>query len=108
MTYYAKAIGVTSLWKVPVGGGEEIKILDALANCFNYAVTGKGIYFNPPPDATGGSSIQFLDLSTGKTQLIAGIEKPVSYGLAVSPDYRTILYSQFERRRDLMLVENFR
>ena len=49
-----------------------------------------------------------MDFSTGTTRLIKVIEKPVYDGLTVSPDYRTILYSQVERGNgDLMLVENF-
>jgi hypothetical protein len=37
------------------------------------------------------------------------IEKPLWQGLAVSPDERSVLYSQIDQQIfDLMLVENFR
>jgi hypothetical protein len=50
-----------------------------------------------------------LKFATGAIELIASIEKPVSSGLAVSPDRRWILYSQVEQAgSDLMLVEHFR
>ncbi|MCC6391518.1 MAG: PD40 domain-containing protein [Bryobacterales bacterium] len=106
--YYSKDNVPESIWKVPVGGGEETRILDAVKP-FSFTVTGRGIYFvKPPDDATGGLSIQLMDFPTGASRLIKAIDKLNYGGVAVSPDYRTILYTQFERRGgDLMLVENF-
>jgi len=105
--YYLKDGMPLSLWKAPVGGGEEIKILDNLRES-SWAVTGKGIYFERSLGANGRSSIQFMDFKTGTSRVIKVIEKPLSYGLTVSPDDRTLLYTPVENRgSDLMLVENF-
>jgi hypothetical protein len=55
------------------------------------------------------ASIQFYHFASGKTQLIAKLEKPVHVGLTVSPDRRWLLYAQHDEvGSDLMLVENFR
>jgi hypothetical protein len=72
-------------------------------------VVEQGIYFISGSDSAAGSSIQFFNFATGKIRPIATTERPVSLGLTVSPDGRSILYSQVDQGgSDLMLVENFR
>ena len=61
------------------------------------------------PDEQGRRSICLHDFVTGKSRKLVTIERPVTYRIAVSPDGRTLLYSQVdETGSDLMLVENFR
>jgi hypothetical protein len=65
-------------------------------------------YFIPSPDAEERFTI-YMNFATGKISLIAQIQKEVMYGFSVSPDERTILYTQVDQEEsDLMLVENFR
>ena len=72
-------------------------------------VVAEGIYFISKPDAKDVSHIRFKDLSTGSVRTIAPIKGKPSWGLTVSPDRRTFLYTQSdESGSDLMLVENFR
>ena len=53
--------------------------------------------------------IRFYEFATRKIQKLLTIERPVHLAIAVSPDGRTILYTQLdEAGSDLMLVENFR
>ena len=60
-------------------------------------------------DEQGRYAIHFLNSDPGKTQTIALISKDVMCGFAVSPDEKTILYTQVDQEgSDLMLVENFR
>jgi WD40 repeat protein len=85
--YYSKDFFGSSLWKVPVEGGEE------------------GVFFN----SAGGTSIQFFNFVTERTTLIAKSEKPAANGLTISPDRQWILFVQADQfGSDLMLVENFR
>jgi hypothetical protein len=106
--FYAKSRDSTSLWKVPKQGGEESQVLESLSYWSNFAVVPQGIFFIPS-DSTGGRSVQFLSFATGNVVRVATIQKPVYVGLAVSPDGRSILYSQIDQAgSDLMLVENFR
>ncbi|MSO21757.1 MAG: DUF5050 domain-containing protein [Acidobacteria bacterium] len=109
--YHARNRNPSSLWKVLVAGGEESLVLDSLSDPQKFVVMDQGIYFIL---ASGdrffsNASIQFYNFASGKTQLIAKLEKPAHVGLTVSPDRRWILYTQNdESGSDLMLVENFR
>ena len=112
--YYTKGrFARASLWKVPVGGGEETQVLESVLAFLNFSVTPQGIYFIPAPDTDepGGSSlIRFFDFATGRATTIHSLPPGVRayFGLTVSPDSRSILYTQDQSQSDLMLVENFR
>jgi len=113
MLYYTKALTATSLWKMPVEGGQATKVLDGLSSYLNVALGGNGLYFVPEENEPATSSIQFLDFGTGQIKPVANLEKRLklnasSAGLAVSPDGRWILCSQVEQSgSELLLVENF-
>lgn len=97
-----------SLWRVPAAGGEEVKVLEPTHPYAGWTVGKQGIYFFTPPDGRGRSDICLYRFATGKTTKILTIERNVYYRIAVSPDERTILYTQFDQAgSDLMLVENF-
>jgi Tol biopolymer transport system component len=107
--FYAKSRDATSIWKIPVAGGEETQVVDSLSFWSNFAITSRGVYFIPTPDATGRTWIQFLEFVGGGITRVSAIEKPVYVGLAAAPDGGSLLYSQIdEQGSDLMLVENFR
>ena len=106
LLYCQKTATSSPVWKVPVEGGEETKVLDSVGARL-FAVTDQGIYFisiaGPDP------SLQFFNFATETTKEIAKIESPTDHGLSVSPDGRSILYTQTdEAGSDLMLVEDFR
>jgi WD40-like Beta Propeller Repeat len=104
--YYAKEPFTSTLWRIPVGGGDEVQILKSVIG-FGFALANKGIYFEQP-NSNGTSSIQFLSFATNKAVVLATIPRPLSSGLSVSPDEQYLLYTQFDRTgSDLMLVENF-
>jgi hypothetical protein len=95
-----------------VQGGETQQILDSIADpgWSSCEVVEDGIYFISSPDAKSGYSIQFLNTNTGKIRRIASLGKLGTCDLTVSPDHRSILYTQADREGEanLMLVENFR
>jgi len=96
----------TSLWKVPVEGGDETSVLESVC-CLNFAVVDRGLYFIPEPHQEH-SSVQFLSFATGKILTIAALTGVSAYGSSVSPDGRWLLYSQYEPQgSDLWMVENF-
>jgi Tol biopolymer transport system component/predicted Ser/Thr protein kinase len=106
--YYMKTEGPSSLWKVPVGGGEETEVLASVAGR-SFAVVDKGIYFISLPSSSSDHLIQFLNLANGKINRVAATRESPPYGLTVSPDEQSFLYSEFDSSgSDLMLVENFK
>jgi Tol biopolymer transport system component len=96
------------VWRTPVGGGEETKVLDSVHCGGLCAVVEQGIYFFAKPDEKGQSDIRFYEFATGGIKKILTIGQHVAPWIAVSPDGRTILYTEIETGSDLMLVENFR
>ena len=98
-----------SLWRVPVEGGEESQVLESLFGGI-YEVVEDGVYFVPPSTPEAGFSVQFLRFATGAVEHVMSLERqPGGKTLSVSPDGRSILYSQMEDfQSDIMLVENFR
>jgi len=106
--YYSKAANPGGLWKVPVGGGAETEVFRSLT-FQNFAVASDRIYFIPRPDTQGHYSIYAYTFATGKSSLLSAVSGELGYGIAVSPDGKTLLYSQIDRRgSDLMLVDNLR
>jgi serine/threonine protein kinase len=105
--YYTKGDFSGGLWKMVVGGGEERQVLPFVA-WRAFSLIHEGIYFIAGPGAVGKSSIQFLSFATGKVKTVALTSGLLVEGLAVSPDGRSILFSQIDQSvSDLMLVEHF-
>ncbi len=105
--YYAKSCDVPGLWKVPVQGGEETRVLEQLApdECTSWGVTAEGIYFYNETT----KAIEFFSFATHRTTQMAKPEKEPRCFLSLSPDGRWILYSQVDQHTSrIMLAENFR
>lgn len=108
--YYLKSLTDTAVWRMPIGGGQATIVLEGLSDYRNLAILKSGLVFVPIRNT---SSLEFLSFATGKITPLANFERPIAVGafsgLAVSPDPRLILYTQFEQAgSELMLVENFR
>jgi Tol biopolymer transport system component/DNA-binding winged helix-turn-helix (wHTH) protein len=111
--YYAKGRLAVGIWRIPVAGGEETLVLDHhRAGYWRYwTVTEQGIYF-ATAEMPARPLLEFFSFATGKVTLVAALEKQIQsgiWGLTVSPDGRSILYTQYDQRgSDIMLMENFR
>jgi Tol biopolymer transport system component len=111
--YYAKNLNVPGIWRVPVDGGEETRVLDQPKGGYwgYWAVVDGGIYF-ANMEVLSRPIIEFFSFANGRRKQIATMEKGGAIwtpGLAVSPDQRSILYTQVDQNvSDITLVENFR
>ena len=110
--YYVKSLTDTSLWKMPLEGGQAVKVFEGLSNYINLALLDSKVVFVPTPYRSG-SSLQLFSFATNKITPLANFDKRLDFGsnggVAVSPDDRWVLYTQFDQAgSELMLVENFR
>jgi len=110
--YYAKGRLSSAVWRVPVAGGEERPVsesVQSLRDPTNFAATAEGIYTAASQDALRGFHLQFYRFTTGKPEMLGRIDAPLGTGMAVSPDERRLLFTDYAvRRGDLMLVDDFR
>jgi Tol biopolymer transport system component len=105
--YYTKTDPVSGLWRASVSGGEETRILEAVAQR-SFAVVKDGVYYFAPPGTSGRSPLQFLNFTSARTITIGSTDKPIWLYMDVSRDGRWLIYSQRDQRiQNLMLVENF-
>lgn len=109
--YYAKGQEVPGLWRIPTTGGEEAEVISALKPGYwgYWAVVEDGIYYL---DMAPKPGINYFDITTLRsTRVFDLVNRPPwgAPGLAISPDKKTILYTQMDAlNSDIILVENFR
>lgn len=107
--YYLKGrASPQPLFARPVAGGPETKIVDQVHSRF-FAVAEDGVYYFTPPDAAGGFALRHLEVSRRRTRELVRLDSEPWLGLTVSPDRRTVLFTQLKQTNDdLFLIENFR
>lgn len=97
------------IWRQPIEGGQETKVVNVPVSWGHWALAKSGIYFvnqaGPKP------VIQFYRFGNKRIMNIATLERPLApeeSGLDISPDERTILFLQIVSNKNINLVENFR
>ena len=113
--YYAKGYAAPGIWRVPVGGGQEVEVVHDLTAGLNghWTVRNNKIYYATSlADLNAQSmSLYFFDIATGKTKLVSKVEIPPAFGspgMDVSPDGKQLLFvAQQNSNADLEIVENF-
>ena len=84
--YLVRNEGVDGLWRMPVNGGPEARVVDSLVR-FNYVATDNGVYYMPRAGGPGRStSVQYFDFATRRQSEIAAFDAPGDLGMAISPD----------------------
>ena len=95
------------IWKMPLSGGDEERVLDQVKGWAVWALSPRGIYFIDRPE-NDKASIKFFDFATHKKIRIGEVDKPTP-GLALSPDGKLLLYSRNEfEDYEIRLAKNFR
>jgi len=112
--YFTKSDGIGPLWRMPVEGGEEAQVLPSVGGR-DFAVAARRVYFIEHTER--GGLLRFLELGSRRTRTLTLTELGNGWfpSLTVSPDERSIIYSQDPDKlvrtqygSRLMLVENFR
>lgn len=103
----------TGIWRIPVDGGEEIKVFDpgplaGNVHPLNFWITEGGVYFSNR-SATPDPAIEFYSFANKQTTKLLSLEKSKFYGMiTASPDDKWILWPQVDQvQNEIMLVENF-
>ena len=106
--YYAKTPrSPTSIWRVPIAGGDETVVVDGLSYSSNFAVGERGLYFMSRGVSSSDTSIEYFDLSTRKRTRLGAIGKRWWFGIALSPDEQSLMYSVVDRiDSNLMTVDS--
>jgi Tol biopolymer transport system component/DNA-binding winged helix-turn-helix (wHTH) protein len=112
--YYAK-VESPSIYKMPLLGGEEERVLDRGAGgsgWSNWALARNGIYFRDAKKSKDDNYIgllNFFDFATKKITTVSTLDQPGGLGIGLSADGRSILYDgKSEAESSIMLVKNFR
>lgn len=112
--YYAKGRGAAGLWRKRLPKGDEEPVMDRLKPGYwgYWAVVENGIYFADQEVSSGPGGIFFYDFAGRKVRLISRVDKPFAVtdsGFTVSPDRRSILYTQIDQSgSDIYLVDRAR
>jgi Tol biopolymer transport system component/DNA-binding winged helix-turn-helix (wHTH) protein len=104
--YTADRVGVSVLRRLNLATKEETEIAQGVLRR-GYFATNDGVYYiSGGPFAS--QSLNFFKTTSGSTEMLLKLEKPVADGIALSPDGRDLFYSQIDYSgSDLMLVKNF-
>ena len=106
--YYAKGPAPFSIWRVPVDGGAEVHVVDGLSYSINFAVGERGLYFVAFGDTGDKPSVDFFDFATGKRSTLVRLDKPFWFGMTLSPDERSLVFSLVDSAgSNVMLVDRF-
>jgi Tol biopolymer transport system component/DNA-binding winged helix-turn-helix (wHTH) protein len=106
--YYSK-FESPGVWKMPMSGGEESRIVDHPGgdDWYNWVLVPNGIYFLNRA-AHPRETIEFLDFATGKRTPVLSPNDRVDWGVIVSPNGRNMVYGQNDFfQSSLVLVKNF-
>jgi Tol biopolymer transport system component len=101
-----------TVWRMPVAGGETVRVLQGVPGFAWWKIAPGGIYF--VDGSTMPAPLRFLDFATGRVKALASLDlgymvprPPMTFD--VSPDGQWILFQRTDQvDSDIMLVENFR
>jgi Tol biopolymer transport system component/DNA-binding winged helix-turn-helix (wHTH) protein len=103
--YYTKNDGNSSLFRSSVDGSGETAVLSEVA-VRGFCVAADRIYYlREGPD--GSTSVRQFLMQTREDVSIASLPRPAYLGLSLSPDGKSLIYSEFRVSSNLMLAEGF-
>ena len=105
--YFTKP-GASVLYRMPAAGGQEEEITRDVTMA-SFAPTTRGIYYLGRGPDSRSAFLRLIPLGGGDAKTLATISRAPHPGLSVSPDYKFVLFSQYDQSAaDIMLVENFK
>lgn len=108
MVLYAKRWS-QGIWAMPLDGGAETPVWGGPGpdKWSNWAVSKDGIYFFAPQEGSS-PNVEYFEFKTKRVSQIGRLGKPSFYGLAISPDGRSLVYPQWDRNeQQIFVMEHF-
>ncbi|MBL8229127.1 MAG: PD40 domain-containing protein [Bryobacterales bacterium] len=109
--FFAKSLISSPVWRVPVGGGDEVPVADGVRSLRlpqNFAIGQDGIAFAYSKDPMRSFELRFYRFATRTVETVTRVERGLGNGMAVSPDGTRLLFTTEELRSgDLIMVERF-
>jgi Tol biopolymer transport system component len=100
--YYSQTRNYGPVARMPLAGGPSEVVIPDIRGLF-YGVTPEGIYFQST------HTISFWSAATGRIREVFAPPKPMSIGLAVSPDGQSLLFTQVEAGgAELYMIDGLR
>jgi WD40 repeat protein len=109
--YYAKEPrSPTSIWRMPVAGGPETLVVEGLVYSINFAVGARGLYFLSRGESMYDTAVEYLEFGSLTRTRLAGLGgRRWWYGVALSPDQHSFMYSVVQNENsNLMVVDGVR
>ncbi len=104
----AAADGRNHLWRLPLNGGQEERVLE-FVDAYSLGDNGIAFKYYRPGQQPVGPYLQFFRFVTCKPERLPVPPRPLRYGIALSPDGQDLLHAQSDYQvSDLMVVEDFR
>jgi Tol biopolymer transport system component/DNA-binding winged helix-turn-helix (wHTH) protein len=94
--------GAKKLFRSDADGGGETELLNDMF-LGSFAVAADRIYYIHD-DSEGVNEIRRLLLSNGENSRVVRLDKPLTQGLSLSPDGRSLLFTEGRRRGNLMIA----
>ena len=108
MFYSRERAPNTSIWRMPVAGGEESMVISSAIGGHVFA-TQRRLYFTEQAHESSSCAIRVLDLATGEIKTLAVTDRLLRSRLGVSRDEKSIYFTQVDDDgMDLMLVADIR
>jgi len=101
--YYARrSIRPYSVYRLPLAGGEEKRVIETIKGWLTFAVVPDGIYFVPD---SAPHTLHFYDFATEQNRVLGDLAKDIGMGFSFSPDRKSLLVAPTEfRNGDLFLA----
>jgi Tol biopolymer transport system component/DNA-binding winged helix-turn-helix (wHTH) protein len=107
--YLTSPEGSAEIRRMPRAGGPEVTITSGALGRSAIAVAPNGVYYLTAPSAAGITTLNFLPEGESAGRPILTISKPVHNAISLSPDFRTLIFTQNEQvQADLIFVSRFR
>lgn len=107
--YFAHRHEADGLWQQPFAGGPARQLVPKLHRRNLFVPAAGGVYYIASSGQPSQPALFFWNAATGTSRQLRAFQEDIFWGLDVSPDERTLYYSQVDvANSDIMLVKEFR